>query len=1187
MGNFIMFVTHDVDIPDEVMEALENSTLVIFAGAGVSMDPPSNFPNFDQLAKEISMGKIQRVQGEPVDSFLGRIPDSIDVHQKAKDILSTSTSRPNVLHTGIFNLFKNKQKLRIVTTNFDQHFSTLIEQQEDKIEIYSAPALPLGDDFTGLVYLHGSTKQDAKKLVLTDMDFGKAYLASGWATRFLQGMFSAYTVIFIGYSLNDPLVRYLSKGLILHPIIKPKCFAFCCEDDEQEKWKDLKIRTITYPLREGKLPHVALPEAINSWVDLNNKSILESDNKIKSIVSGLPNVEIYLDDYIEKQVLKSPKLVQAFIKYATRLEWFYWTADKDEFKILFTLSTSIKKESEYIAYWIAGKIFDNADDIISIIKKNNMTLNPILWNEIADKLAATAIMKNTQLDIIYNTWIEILLRTYIPGCQIYWLMEIGEKCSNSRIVIQLFEFFTRPCVDFIQNIFTEQFPASHKMISDVSLLNGKNEYYFLRNIWEKSINSNIADLYPRLVMLLPNRLTEIYYISRDIGGIDIGMRREIIEQSRGDSIYATDFDAIIDATRDLIDWIIVNKGPLAVELLNQWICSEVPILKRIAIYGMCKVQCINNDEKVQWVLENELLHYRGIKHELFKLLGISYSLASPVNQEKVITFSREKAQSEYDHFELVAWLNEKFPRNSYVNQELLKIRQIHLEYQLTDQPDYEDPHITSGFKPFSSTLTSQKLLDEEPENIVDTLLSYCSPIDERYGLLNTISEVASNVNNFSWVLQLCKLLQDRKEWKSDVWHGIFNGLQNAELNLEQWNRIFAIIKQHNDINYIAYPATTMILAVIKSNDKISDDWIIQANSVEKYIYEILISKDCDKNNSHNDWTTEAINHPGGKIVEYLIISLSILQKHQPNHRVDDSMLQYYNEFFDKIIESEHIQAQLGQTILALNIYYLYYLDAEWTQHSLLKLFDVHDEKIAKRSWESYLKYDCRWNNKFLDILLPSLNDILCCRKEEIKSLDKEIGKLISGIVFYSDLSKITTLSLLEKYVSYASEAGLTSFVNYTQQCLMQSPNAVKTIWEKWLKDYLSCRIRDEVKPMSSAEKSSFLILFIYEDSIYSEVVQIVARSSLFSVDNRVYYLLDRKKIGAKYPEDTFELLQYLLKGCNEQSYSTDITSIFSIVEALHATGKISSREITDKICELLARLNNTAAMKLKEIYEAK
>ncbi|WP_196606688.1 SIR2 family protein [Pectinatus frisingensis] len=1180
-----MFVTHDVDIPDEVMEALENSTLVIFAGAGVSMDPPSNFPNFDQLAEEISMGKIQRVQGEPVDSFLGRIPDSIDVHQKAKDILSTSTSRPNALHTGIFNLFKNKQNLRIVTTNFDQHFSTLIEQQEDKIEIYSAPALPLGDDFTGLVYLHGSTKQDAKKLVLTDMDFGKAYLASGWATRFLQGMFSAYTVIFIGYSLNDPLVRYLSKGLILHPIIKPKCFAFCCEDDEQEKWKDLKIRTITYPLRERKLSHVALPEAINSWVDLNNKSILENDNKIKSIVSGLPNIEIVLDDYIEKKVLKSPQLVQAFIKYATRLEWFYWAVNKNEFKILFTLSTSIRKESEYIAYWITSKIFDNTDDIISIIKKNNMTLNPILWDAIADKLAATDIMKNTQLELTYNTWIEILLRTYIPGCQIYWLTQIGEKCLNSGIAIQIFEFFTRPSVDFSENYFVELYPTSHKVFSEVSLLNGKNEYYFLRNIWEKSINSNIAKLYPRLVMLLPNRLMEIYYISEDIGGIDfISRYRTAIEQSRGDNIYA-DFDVIIDATRDLLDWIIVNKEQLAVRLLNQWICSEVPILKRIAVYGMCKLRCISNDEKIQWVLENELLHYQGIKHELFKLLGISYNFASTLNQEKVITFSREKAQSEYDHFELVAWLNKNFPTNNCVNQELLEIRKVHPKYQLTDQPDYEGPHITRGFKPVSSTVTPQKLLNEKPEDIADTLLSYCSQIDERYGLLNTISEVASNADNFSWVLQLCEMLQDRKEWKNDMWHGIFNGLQNAELNLEQWNQIFAIIKQHNDINYIAHPATTMILAAIKSNDKISDDWIIQANSVERYIYEILISKDCDKNNSHDDWTTEAINNPGGKIVEYLITGLSILRKHQPNQEVDVSILQYYNEFFDKIIESEHIQAQLGQTILALNIYYLYYLDAEWTQHSLLKLFDVHDEKIAKRSWESYLKYDCRWNNKFLDILLPSLNDILCCRKKEIKSLDKEIGKLISDIVFYSDLSKTATLSLLKKYVSYASEAGLTSFVNYTQQCLMQSPNAVKTIWEKWLKDYLYCRMRDEVKPMSSAEKSNFLILAIYEESIYSEVVQIIIQSPLFFVDNRVYYLLDSKKIGAKYPEDTFALLQYSLKGDNKQFYSTNIKSIFSIVEALHATSKISSREIIDKICELLAGLDNTAAMKLQELYE--
>ena len=37
-----------------------------------------------------------------------------------------------------------------------------------------------------------------------------AYFTDGWATRFLTEVFANYTVLFIGYSVNDP-VAYISR----------------------------------------------------------------------------------------------------------------------------------------------------------------------------------------------------------------------------------------------------------------------------------------------------------------------------------------------------------------------------------------------------------------------------------------------------------------------------------------------------------------------------------------------------------------------------------------------------------------------------------------------------------------------------------------------------------------------------------------------------------------------------------------------------------------------------------------------------------------------------------------------------------------------------------------------------------------------------------------------------------------
>ena len=79
-------------------------------------------------------------------------------------------------------------------------------------EMYIGPALPLGEDFYGVVYLHGNVRKPTG-MVLTDGDFGRAYLTNAWATRFLVSLFQKYAVLFVGYSHNDLVMNYLTRGL--------------------------------------------------------------------------------------------------------------------------------------------------------------------------------------------------------------------------------------------------------------------------------------------------------------------------------------------------------------------------------------------------------------------------------------------------------------------------------------------------------------------------------------------------------------------------------------------------------------------------------------------------------------------------------------------------------------------------------------------------------------------------------------------------------------------------------------------------------------------------------------------------------------------------------------------------------------------------------------------------------------
>src|SRR6266545_4028123 len=211
-----MWINNEVDLPAELMDAQRAGALVFFAGAGVSMGPPSDLPSFERLAEEISGGTLARQEKEPPDRFLGRCEQrGVNVHARARQILYQPTSEPTVLHREVVGLFGKAESVRIVTTNFDLHFTRAAGDQfgAGAVPIYVRPALPLGRDAAGLIYLHGSLDDRRLPLVLTDADFGRAYLTDGWARRFLVELFLHYTVCFVGYSHSDPPMHYLARSL--------------------------------------------------------------------------------------------------------------------------------------------------------------------------------------------------------------------------------------------------------------------------------------------------------------------------------------------------------------------------------------------------------------------------------------------------------------------------------------------------------------------------------------------------------------------------------------------------------------------------------------------------------------------------------------------------------------------------------------------------------------------------------------------------------------------------------------------------------------------------------------------------------------------------------------------------------------------------------------------------------------
>ncbi|WP_312522691.1 DUF4020 domain-containing protein [Anaerospora sp.] len=1186
-----MFVTKDVNIPNEIFEALENGKLVIFAGAGVSVDPPSNLPSFTDLAKQIGEGCTSMKKREAIDLYLGRLQnEGVMVHDLAKSILGDAASRPTKLHTGIVNLFKEHKNLRIVTTNFDPHFSKVIDGKfPGLVDTYYAPALPLGEQFTGLIYLHGSVNKESKSIVLTDSDFGHAYLTSGWATRFLQGMFAAYTVLFIGYSLNDPIMTYLSRGLALHHVAKPKRFAFTTVGQE-DRWKSFGIQAITFPKRLGRLPYNALPEAITRWVSLTNMGALDHDERIKKIVSSPPTLEVDIIDYLET-ALKSPVWVQSFVRYANSLEWLLWASEKPGFKLLFTL-TPVDECSQTISRWIAEQfVTDCSDEVMSIVQKNHRIINPVLWND----LAATLAYKDNSNSVILNKWIEVLLSTYTPGCAKVFLEYLLDNCKcsiDTYAPVQLFDFLTRLFINLEPNFAAVLYPSENrdKVSAKISML---SDHYHLNRAWSDGIKNNIGFFVDRFELILTSRITEAHFMLKGFEAVHnhfdpMSYRRSAIEPHEQDR-YPEEFDVIIDAARDVLEWLLINESKRGHILLSRWLMSKVPLLVRLAIHGMGFAIDVSSDYKLQWVINNKLLYAPGVKHETFQLLKAAYPSSSQVTRRKLLQAIMQQSvrdfievseeTADYERYNAIVWLKKASPECPNL-EKYLKMQDSNHKFTPRENPDF-DRYSSSGFVGYTSPMSVRELLISNPCEIADFLLTYEEDAfngPTRSGLLTNISDAVSK--KFIWARKLISMLQRRNAWESDLWDSVLRGLEKSELGSRQWRVVLAAINAHGKPSLIANSVADLLLSSIrKETQGLPEDCILFADRTGEFIFDSILFEPCEEGKDSNinfdgkDWLGIAMNWPGGKITEYWLYSLSAVVRKDKDLR---HLPKHYTDIFTKVLNSNHFQATLGRVLLAGQALFLYSIDQEWAVKNVLTLFNWKNANEAKRAWEGYLKLG-KWNEGILEHMIPLFESTLSRVETDIPHLEKRFAEFIATIAMFSSLDPTAFLLQYNRKVSYV---GRISLIDHMRKILKEmEPKATAEVWSRWMQKYLTNRSKGVPVAMSVEEVVATLRLLPYLEPVFEPAVNVILKLPAPRVDrNYFYYELEKQKIVEKYPKEVAKVLLHLLPEEEQPFYYSQ--QVAKMVISLEQSG--ISQFILLSICDQLARLRYQGAVELRQ-----
>ena len=188
---------------------------------------------------------IPKYRFETDSVYLGRLAClGVDVKGRVANIYSRLSLDPMPCHHCILNIFPCAGAIRIITTSIDALFEkAAMEKFESAPKVFSAPTLPLEDNFTGIANLHGLVSC-SDELILTDSDFGRIYLTEGWASSFLRSAIKNHIVLLTGFNAGDGQVQYILNALSLHA----ECglYSLVNFEDEAKYWDLLGVVPVLF-----------------------------------------------------------------------------------------------------------------------------------------------------------------------------------------------------------------------------------------------------------------------------------------------------------------------------------------------------------------------------------------------------------------------------------------------------------------------------------------------------------------------------------------------------------------------------------------------------------------------------------------------------------------------------------------------------------------------------------------------------------------------------------------------------------------------------------------------------------------------------------------------------------------------------------------------------------------------------
>lgn len=1124
----------DIDLPQALLDAAEAGRLVIFVGAGASRDKPSGLPDFHELVRNIGT-----LAGNPPsetdlrqpDAFLGSLEDlSVDVHRLVADAIDHPGSVPNRLHKALVSLATAYPSPRIVTTNYDLHLTIAASEGGFALDVFEAPALPVGDDFEGIVHLHGALTQEPRRLVVTDSDFGRAYLRDAWAARFLERMFARFTVLFVGYSHGDIVMQYLARSL------GSATTRFVLTDiGDSADWRRLGLTAIPYVSANGD--HSSLPAAIERWVEIASMGQTEHRARVTELLSAEPPTIPEEVSYLEA-TLMDPARVRYFAEKAqfTNLDrghrWFRWVSSLPVFQELFGRETAATHTSGALISWVADQYVSvEANSAIALRIFRDRPWSPETWSTIAQRLFARA----SDTPAWLAPWLILVLQNAPSARSDYldYLLARTEWCGNFDLAILVLENRTQP---FVKSAF-DMGNDSEQPRFDVDLC---GDEYSLREAWTRVFAPALTDHLEAILGVVEQQLTRACQCIRALDHKStfdpVSFGRSAIEPHPQDS-HRDAMDVLIDAIRDCIEAALADTSDIADRHLETWLSSPDAIFQRLAIHAWRVRSDKSASEKLVWLHDQNLLWTIPLQHEVFQLLKDCVPAVSESEVRWVVDTAVTGPPAEgdaelaaYRSYNLLAWLVAIAPHTSSANEAFGAAQHAHPEWKVREHPDLNR---TMSFGTVENAMPLSvdelhALVEANPSQALDRLRDFQQNGFALGGptwagaLESVLACVAAHPND--GILLAQALLSN----DIDIQASIIRGWDRANLDPELAEQAITVIDgwQPEDIRK---EASTMLSNGGSAEHPTPWHKFDSAQLLAARLWPT--SPTTGAIISGGDIVMEAINQPAGDLAEYW--TKVVQWKWSEQQTTWTGIPLELKAQLDILVNTSDRNGLLARTILCSQLHFFFAADRDWTQTRLLPLFSWGEDEInAMAAWHGFLTWG-RLNDGLVEAGLLEDYIGMAKRSEDLPSdLQHQLASHLALIVLHGASEPA---ALLSRFVIEAAETLRVGWAKEIQRALLELDEPESTHqWSRWIEAYWSGRNRSTPRPFTRAEASATGGWVLGLPTVRSRAVDLVLASEAnLEASNGFLFGLEEADIAAE-ATDWARLLTHLLRNTTRQ-----------------------------------------------------